>query len=413
MKQGANTIKHFDGMKRILIFSLTYFPYVGGAEVAVKELTDRMGNNFEFDMITLRIDRALPAVEDIGNVRVHRIGFAGDAPNHSVIAFPFSINKYLFPFLAFFKALWMHAGKRYDAVWSIMAAYAGLAALFFKLVHFRIPFLLNLQEGDSVEHIHRRMNILLPLFRLIFKKADYIHAISHFLAAHAKSEGFSKTAEVIPNGVDVARFFKGYATIELAELRTRHNLPADEKTKFLITTSRLVPKNAVADTIRSLSFLPEYVHLLVVGDGPERNSLEILAKEKKIKGRTHFIGAVPYEEIPKYLSLGDIFVRPSISEGLGNSFLEAMAAGIPVIGTPVGGIVDFLFDPDANPDHEPTGLFCETRNPQSVASKVTRLLEDASLSGQISANAKNLVCDKYYWNGIAEDLTRGFQRTLS
>lgn len=413
MIQEINGIKRFDGMKRILIFSVTYFPYVGGAEVAVKELTDRMGSNFEFDMITLRVDRNLPAIEDIGNIRVHRIGFVGNVQNHSVIAFPLSINKYLYPFLAFFKALHLHRQRRYAAIWSIMAAYAGLSALFFKLAHPRIPFLLNLQEGDSVEHVHGRMGVLLPLFRLIFKKADYIHAISYFLADFAKAEGFRKTAEVIPNGVDIARFFKGYATIELAQLRAQHDLPVDEEIKFLITTSRLVPKNGVSDTILSLEFIPSYVHLLIVGDGPQREALEKLAQKKGLTDRVHFIGAVPYEEIPKYLSLGYIFVRPSLSEGLGNSFLEAMAAGLPIIGTPVGGIVDFLFDPYANPELLSTGLFCEPRNPQSVAAAVNHLLESPSFTQRLALNAKNLVCDKYYWNGIVEQLTQAFQRTLS
>jgi len=70
-------------MKRILIFSLAYTPYVGGAEIAIKETTTRLGfaeyrGEYLFDMITLRFDRNLPKVERIGNVTIHRIGFIED-----------------------------------------------------------------------------------------------------------------------------------------------------------------------------------------------------------------------------------------------------------------------------------------------------------------------------------------------
>ena len=69
-------------MKRILVFSLAYHPFVGGAEIAVKEITDRIGEGeITFDMITLRYDSRLPRVERVGNVMVHRIGFTRRAPS--------------------------------------------------------------------------------------------------------------------------------------------------------------------------------------------------------------------------------------------------------------------------------------------------------------------------------------------
>ncbi|MCG2695311.1 hypothetical protein L6261_04530, partial [Candidatus Parcubacteria bacterium] len=66
-------------MKKILIFSTVYYPFVGGAEVAIKEITDRIGD-IEFDMVTLRFDKNLPKFEKIGNVNVYRIGFVSNSP---------------------------------------------------------------------------------------------------------------------------------------------------------------------------------------------------------------------------------------------------------------------------------------------------------------------------------------------
>jgi hypothetical protein len=114
-------------MKKVLIFSMAYFPkHVGGAEVAIQEKTNRM-RDIEFHMVTLRYDSSLPKVEQIGNVLVHRIGFAKP---HATMAdlkrFPLHYNKYLFQFLAAFKALSLNRRYRYDATWAMMAHSCGV-----------------------------------------------------------------------------------------------------------------------------------------------------------------------------------------------------------------------------------------------------------------------------------------------
>ncbi len=162
---------------------------------------------------------------------------------------------------------------------------------------------------------------------------------------------------------------------------------------FLITTSRLVDKNAVDDIVRAVALLPERVKLLVVGEGPNAEALWNLGVELGVEKRVRFIGHVLYKDIPAYLAISDIFIRPSLSEGMGNSFVEAMAAGIPVIGTPVGGIVDFLFDPQSPQGSiAPTGLFCRVRNPQSIADAVNRLTEDPKLVRTLTKNIELLGC---------------------
>ena len=73
-----------NGVKRILIFSLAYTPYVGGAELSIKEITDRLDPaEYEFDMVTLRFDEKLPRAERVGNITVHRIGFTARDPKVS------------------------------------------------------------------------------------------------------------------------------------------------------------------------------------------------------------------------------------------------------------------------------------------------------------------------------------------
>src|SRR3989344_767164 len=135
------------------------------------------------------------------------------------------------------------------------------------------------------------------------------------------------------------------ATEELYILRRK--LGKKEGDIFLITTSRMVRKNAIDVIIRSLTLLDAHVKFLILGIGPDEEMLRELARSQGVADRIQFLGQILHTEMPKYLKVSDIFIRPSRSEGLGNSFLEAMAAGLPVIATPVGGIPDFLFDPDA------------------------------------------------------------------
>ena len=105
--------------------------------------------------------------------------------------------------------------------------------------------------------------------------------------------------------------------------------------------------------------------------------------------------------MPQYLSAADVFARPSLSEGLGSAFLEAMAAGLPVIGTAVGGIPDFLKDPSTH-SGQATGLFCNVNDPWDLAEKIKTLLTDRELRTKLIDNGRKLVAEKYDWDIIAE-----------
>lgn len=355
--------------------------------MAVKEITDRIDSeDMEFHLIALRVDRDLAAVEKIGNVTVHRIG-----PTWLGVG----LSKYLYPFIAASKAGALHRQQKFDLAWSIMANYSGFAALFFKLFHTNVPFVLTLQEGDPIEHIKRRTRIVSKLFAMIFTHADKVQAISKYLAEFARSMGARLEPVVVPNGVDVDRFSKFIVGTEL-EL-AKKEMGKQQGDIFLVTASRLVAKNAVGDIVAALSFLPPNVKLLVLGQGELEAQLKAQAKALKLDGRVVFKGFVSHDELPTYLQASDIFIRPSISEGFGNSFIEAMAAGIPVIATPVGGITDFLRNKE-------TGLFCEVDSPEDIARKVEVYLRDKSLRDEIVDNALHMVIDHYDWKIVAKDM---------
>lgn len=395
-------------MKRVLIFSLTYHPYVGGAEVAIKEITDRVDSrDYEFDMITLRFDRNLPAVEKVGNITVYRIGFAADAPKISDRRMPLrcKIAKILFPFTSFTKATSLHFKHRYSMTWAMMANYAAFGALLFKYTHPSVPYYLELQDGNSLEQVKTRQPVLRSmwfLYKRLYLKANLIKAISSFIEKLTREIGYTGDVVVIPNAVDTTKFSAPVPEEILAELKVRFNKKIGDV--FLFTASRLVLSRGVEDVICSLVYLPRNVKFLIAGDGQDREKLEVIARERRVLDRVIFAGHIDHQELPAYFKVSDIFVRPSIIEGFGNAFVEAFAAGIPVIATAVGGIPDFLFDPKANPDKPSTGIFCEVQNPKSIAEAVQIYMNSASLTATIVINARALAIEKYDWNIIARDM---------
>jgi len=385
-------------MKRILIFSTAYIPFIGGAEIAVKEITDRIQNT-EFDLITARLDAKLSKFEKIGPINVYRIGVGMGL-----------LDKLLLPFLGAYKAWTLNTAKNYDAFWCIMATYASGAAYIVNILRWTtgkksIPIVLTLQEGDSESHLKYRWAGLIDLsWRLALRRTKVLTAISQYLIDRARTLGFKGEAVLIPNGVDALHFDHIYADEELNDLKKKLNKKLGDI--FLVTASRLVEKNAVEDVISALPKLPQNVKFIILGQGKQELALRRLATDLRVETRVQFLGHVEHTDMPKFLKVSDIFIRPSLSEGMGNSFIEAMAAGLPVIATPVGGIVDFLYDPEKSPGVPPTGVFVEVKSPESIAEKVKLLMSDLALQHSLVQNAHKLVREKYEWDLVASNMNK-------
>lgn len=391
--------------KKILIFSLSYYPeHIGGAEVAIKQITDRLHpQNIEFYMVTLRHNSNLPKVEKINNVTIHRIGLTKKNPSpQDLKKLPLYANKLLYQFLAPYKAHFLNKKYSFDAVWVMMAHACGPAGAIFNLFHPNIPIILTLQEGDPPKYIEKKLKPLWLLFTRIFKKATIIQPISSFLAAWAKKINPKANIKIIPNGVDIKRFSSKPKEWEFNKLKKQ--LQKKPNDVYLITTSRLVKKNGIDTIIQALPLLEENIIFLIIGSGPEQTKLKNLAEKLGVKKRIKFIGQISQEEIIKYLYIADIFVRPSRSEGMGNSFIEAMATGLPVIATQEGGIADFLFDNKKNPGKPPTGWAVEKNNPKQIAMAVKQILQNSEQTKKVTKNAFRLIEKKYNWDKIATNM---------
>lgn len=391
-------------MKRILIFSLQYHPFVGGAEVALQEITNRVpSSEIEFHMVTLRFNADLPKKEKIGNVMVHRIGFARPGVTAADLRqFPLHLNKHLYQLLAVWKASQLHAELQFDGIWAMMAHSTGIPAGIFKTLNPKVGYLLTLQEGDPPEHIERLARPVWPLFVRAFTKADSVQAISTFLADWAKRRG-ARQVEVIPNAVETARFTQTFTHED--RVRKAAELGKKDGEVWLVTTSRLVPKNAVDTVIRAMPGMPEHVVFVICGIGPEEAALRLVVKELGVENRVRFLGEVAQQDLPLVLSACDIFTRPSRSEGMGISFIEAMAAGLPIVATRVGGIPDFLTEGK-------TGWTVDVDAPDQIVNAVQDILDDPAKTSRIVADARTLALGEYDWDLIASKMRALFARLV-
>jgi glycosyltransferase involved in cell wall biosynthesis len=384
-------------MKRILIFSLAYYPsHVSGAEIAIREITDRISpQEIAFDMITLRFDKRLPMVETIGNVRIYRV----PGP------------KALFPFLAALGARRLHAKNHYDALWAMMT-YMLLPVVLARMLGLKLPYILTLQDGDPYEKVFSRLKIkpFLPLINYGFRHAHAIQAISHYLSQWPALRGSNVPVEVIPNGAS-AESALTFPEDELHGLAQK--IGKKEGDVCLLSIGRLVHQKGIDTVIRSLQLLPGNIRLIVVGQGPDRAALEALAREIKVESRVYFAGQVNRSETARFRKISSAFVLPSRSEGQGISFLSTMLSGLPIVATQEGGIADFLFDAKRNPEKPTTGWAVDADNPEQIAEAVQDILTHSDVAQKVALNAQALAREKYDWDTLVPQLKkRVFEKVL-
>jgi 1,2-diacylglycerol 3-alpha-glucosyltransferase len=147
--------------------------------------------------------------------------------------------------------------------------------------------------------------------------------------------------EVIPNGLDLAPYREIIQPIDRSKLGFSLNQV------ICIYVGRLSPEKNLALLLRAFYGVAktfDHVRLLLVGEGPERENLETLIKHMEIGSKVVLTGLVDYKEIPAYLAASDFFVTPSSSETFGLSTIEAMAAGLPVLGMDAPGTQDIIED---------------------------------------------------------------------
>lgn len=234
------------------------------------------------------------------------------------------------------------------------------------------------------------------------KTARLLGHVAHLLAPSdqlleaAKTLGYDGPGTVIPNGVDVDRFRP-----LPSQLKAEWGFCDDEV--VLLLARRLVEKNGVIWFARAINELRHLrFRVVVAGDGEEREKMLTILSQGGMADRVLFLGAVANSQMPYVYSAADISVLPSLAEATSISGLEAMACGLPLVGTNVGGIPTII-------DNGATGILVPARDPAALARELERLILSADLRRRLGAAGRLSAETKFSWQ-IAARRTRDVYR---
>jgi len=241
----------------------------------------------------------------------------------------------------------------------------------------------------------------LPNRRRIFRRAAYAMADAVFAVTrelrdyHAKQAWISsQRIRVVYNGVDTQRFCPHPHLRDVA--RKRFGLPPN---RFIVgAVGRMVPIKDHATLLRAVDLLAQRnfdAHVLFVGSGPELERTQKLAASfQALSGRVTFAGVS--DEVSAMLHALDAFAQPSISEGMSNTLLEAMATALPVIATAVGGNNEVI-------DNGQSGWLIRTGDHEALASILMRLASEADLRRSYGAAARQRIVERFSLDRMLND----------
>jgi len=233
---------------------------------------------------------------------------------------------------------------------------------------------------------------------------DQIVTVSRAIRDACESVGRPRRpVEVVPNGADTRVFLPR----DRAEARARLGLPDDGPVVSYV--GKLVPRKGVDALIDAMGLLarrPSGAPLLAaVGIGELRPSLEARARELGVADRVRFAGKVPHDEVAWWIAAGDVFVLPSLSEGLPTVVCEAMACARPVVATAVDGTPEIVEDGE-------TGFLVPPRDPPALAAALGRVLDDPPLAARLAARAHERALEDYTWAANAARMVRLYEALL-
>jgi sugar transferase (PEP-CTERM/EpsH1 system associated) len=256
-----------------------------------------------------------------------------------------------------------------------------------------VPVVVHSEHGYEVD-----MFAGLPMRRRLFRRAAYAKADAIFAVTRELRDFHSRQAWIRPermgviyNGVDTQRF----APCSESRIAMRKELGLPEKSFVVGAVGRLVPIKDHRTLLRAAALVSAAgvdVRVLLVGSGPEREGLQSQATGP-LEGRVCFAG--DSSRVPDMLNAMDVFVLPSLNEGMSNTLLEAMACGLPVLATNVGGNPEII-------ENDVNGCLFTPGDAEWLADKLKLLARDPNLIHQLGTAARNRAIESFSLSRMLE-----------
>jgi glycosyltransferase involved in cell wall biosynthesis len=362
-----------------------FYPALGGAEVQAQRLARALVKRGVDVSVLTRQGRGLPYHELIEGIPVYRAIRTIPIPLLWGVVFMVSTFCFLYKRRKEYTIIHCH----------ILQEFQTLVALLLKLLCNKKVVVKMSSSGvtSDIRLLHKK--VYGQLFLLCARYVDAIIAVCKESAREILAEGFPGDRLVeIPNGVDTGTF-------------THHDCRGAGEERTITFIGRLDGYKGVDYLLQGFKTLLSEIdraRLIIVGTGPDETHLHYLTDELGIQGHVAFRGK--QENIPGILSETDIFVLPSLSEGMSNVLLEAMACGLPVVATAVGGNSDLISD-------RYNGILIPPHDSMRVRDALLELLKNDRLARTLGNAARKTIEEQYTMERIADDYVRLYSQIES
>lgn len=349
---------------RILVINFEYPPLGGGGGIATQHICEALAHRHDVSVITTHFP-SLPTRENLEGVKIFRVPVWGRKERET--ASLLSLISFVWPAL---RCAWqLCRAEKFDVVNAQFVVPSGIPAAIVAW-WFTIPLVVSFIGGDVYDPSKgtspHRIPVLRWLIRRIAARAAARTAISYDTKERATSlHGVRQPISVIPLGF----------VPHPVPATTREALGLPANTFLFVSIGRLIPRKGFAELLAAWEKIPQ-AHLAIVGAGPLDESLRTQARLLGIEGRVHFMGYVSETQKHQILRAADAYISAARHEGFGLVFLEAMAAGLPIVATSDGGQVDFLKEGR-------NALLVPPDDQSALLAGATRVMRDAALQAQL------------------------------
>ena len=402
-------------MNILLVADVSISSMIGGAERVLYEESTRLANKgHTIRILTRKVPYHESDFENINGVEEYRYNF----------------QEKFFPF--FFKSIMADCRKTFRSleekipfdIINFHQPFSAIGVLSLTTSR-RVPYVYTCHSLSFEEYISRSSSSRNPfswlLHRLqvsarksveqtVLKRSDQIVVLSAYTSKKLqRTYGLEPSkVNIMPGGVDLERF---RPSTDKASIRARLGLP--EERFVLLTVRNLVPRMGLENLLSAFAIVlngRRDLLLVIGGEGPLEPELKEQVGRSGIEDYVRFAGYIPDEDLPSYYQVADLFILPTVElEGFGLVTVEALASGLPVLGTPIGGTreiltrlgPEYLFD-DVTPESMATGIL----------NALTNWGKDSSAYMAISKSCRQVAEEHYSWDNHVSKLEDLFYSML-
>jgi teichuronic acid biosynthesis glycosyltransferase TuaC len=269
---------------------------------------------------------------------------------------------------------------------------------------YNIPLVCSIRGSDINVYPHYDKLTMCSTEKVISNTDQLVSVSSALKDAVEKIAVPKKTVKVVYNGCDLEDFTFSSQNRQ----RYRHKMNISEDEKVIIFVGELKKSKGIIELITAFNkLMPKYpkLHSFIVGNGPEYSNVKTEISANKLDKKVHLLGNQEHNEVSKWLSAADIFILPTHYEGLPNAVLEAMACGLPVIATNVGGIPEVVINGT-------TGILIDVNDVSSIIESVDCLIMNKELAKKIGAHGREVIKNKFSWERNAHEMINVYKETM-